>query len=664
MKVLYSRRMWVMKHSIFQKLAIGLMIVLLLIELIMLIIVYNTTYDNTVKEATKKIQNVANYEALNFETYELNNKEDMKNCSEEFTRMCNLVGVTYIYAIQPDIENRSETYLATGYGNGASKEFVYNRYPGYVAKGYLRDEQIQAFKGDDSGIVLHEKNAYDDTLICYMPVKRYFDYNTSTYVQETTCIIGVEISIDTIMASFNARVLHTIIMMLVFSFVLVIAFSIVMYFRISKPIRRISKRMKSFVSQRDEEFVPLQVKGSDELADMSQSFNVMAQEIDRYLLDVTELNRQKAELNIARTIQMGLLEPQSFHNGTVTVNAFMLPARDVGGDFYDYLELDNGDIFVAIADVSGKGITAALFMARAFTMLHQYAESGLSPARILYEYNNHLAKNNPNMMFITTFVAVYHPSTGELIYANGGHNPSYILSDTLIKADQEHDLAAGIFTDVTYEEYRLVMKPGEMLFIYTDGVTEAQNKKQELFGEEKLEEVLADSPRNDGEATIKTVLNELREFTDDNEQVDDITMLTLEIPLSGYRLLKLPAKKEQLIEINQALEQLNVSDDVRFALQVMAEEVFVNICSYAYPDSDGMVEIKIQPNKDRIIMTFTDSGIPFDTTENVIHIEDYDTENAVGGLGRFLTFSLADNYSYNRIDNKNILTISKNTDEA
>ena len=286
--------------------------------------------------------------------------------------------------------------------------------------------------------------------------------------------------------------------------------------------------MKGFVSDRDAGFEKLPVKGKDELAEMSDSFNTMADELEQYIDDVAELNRQKAELNIAQTIQLGLLEPDYFENDKVKINASMTTARVVGGDLYDYRILDNGSVFVAIGDVSGKGITAALFMARAITLLNNYAKLGYSPAKMLFEFNNNLAAHNPNMMFITAFVAVYDPKAGELIYSNAGHNYPYIISDKLTALNTENGIMAGSFEDVEFPEYTVKMKPGDCLFMYTDGVTEAANKSSELFGETQLEEVLHKN-KDCADNLLNAVTAEINGFAQGSEQSDDMTMLTLQI---------------------------------------------------------------------------------------------------------------------------------------
>ena len=154
--------------------------------------------------------------------------------------------------------------------------------------------------------------------------------------------------------------------------------------------------MENFVNDRGKDVEKLQVKGNDELAEMSRSFNLMTEEIDKYIEDIDALNKEKhtqaAELEIARNIQTGLLKPSDYENGSVCISAMMRAAKNVGGDLYDYQVLENGKVFIAAADVSGKGISAALFMSRAITLLHQYALLGYSPAKMLGEYNNTLTK--------------------------------------------------------------------------------------------------------------------------------------------------------------------------------------------------------------------------------------------------------------------------------
>ena len=168
-------------------------------------------------------------------------------------------------------------------------------------------------------------------------------------------------------------------------------------------------------------------------------------------------------------------------------------------------------------------------MARAVTLLNQYAKLGYQPARILEEYNNTLAAQNPRRMFITTFVAFYDPADGTLTYANAGHNFPYILSDTLIPLDEGHGVAAGLFKGATYENACVKMKAGDTLFLYTDGVNEAENARGELYSTERLEEKLSSCIKAKTVDAVTYILSDLKSFTAGAEQNDDITMLSMRL---------------------------------------------------------------------------------------------------------------------------------------
>lgn len=645
-----------MRHSVLWKIIIALLVVITLAEVVLLFVLYKNTYEHEVEEATEKIKYVASTTAHALEGFDPDKLEDYKLVEDYLNDLCKGSGVTYLYVIKPDLQTRDEMYLVKGYGKNASEEYINNRYTGYVAKGKLRDEQIKAMNGEEL-IVIHDKNQYDDTLICYTPIKRYWSTQKSNIVDEIKSLVCAEVSVTSVMESFNKHYLRFVIVILSVTVFNIIAIGVILFFKISRPLGIISARMRGFVSDKSKAFEKLPVKGKDEIAGMSDAFNTMAQDIDRYISELSDYNRHKAELNIARKIQMGLLGEQSFHNEKVSIEASITTAKVVGGDLYDYRILENGNVFVAIADVSGKGITSALFMSRALALLRQFSKLGYSPAKILFEYNRNLAEYNPNMIFITTFVAVFDPKTGELVYSNAGHNYPYILSDKLIILDKESGIAAGAFEDTRYHESVIRLKQGDKLFLFTDGVTEAQNNSEELFGEDRLEKILRDNLNSDAEDIVKRTIEGINKFTDGAVQSDDITLMVLQVNPDNVKKLHLEAKVDNLQIVNQMICELDVPQNTQFHANVIAEEVFVNICSYAYPDSMGYVDIEAEKTDKTVILTFTDSGIPFDQTENIIDINEYDMDNAIGGLGRYISFTLASDYSYERADDKNILKI-------
>ena len=333
----------------------------------------------------------------------------------------------------------------------------------------------------------------------------------------------------------------------------------------------------------------------------------------------------------------------------------MLPAKDVGGDLYDYQLLDDGRVFVAIADVSGKGISASLFMSRAITLLHQFMLTEPSPAKILAEYNDTLAVQNPSGLFITTFLAVWDPTTGVLTYSNAGHNFPYILSDSLVILDGAHGVAAGLFEGEEYENYTVPFSAGDTLFLFTDGVNEAKNAGGGFYSTERLEEKLSGCITAGSAEVMADILRDLNSFTHGADQNDDITMLTLRIEQEPEeRVLELSSELTQLTVIKEAIFALDVCDDMKMTLYLAAEEMFVNICSYAY-DAPGKAEVRIARDDKGVSITLTDWGKPFDPTADLLDIEEYDHDHAIGGLGRFLTFSVADSYRYEYSDGKNIL---------
>jgi len=651
------------KHKLYRQISAVILIIVLLMEAGMLSFFYVSIYHETTDNSKKSIQYAANLASLTFSMCDPNVSADYTGCDEQFTAMCDVLDVDYIYSIKPHVTSRDEVYLSVGMGKDAPQNLRELRPPGYVSKGTLTDQQIQAFQGKGEGVSVHEVNEFGDTLIYYLPVTSYYDTAQQKTVDETVSLVCVEISITTIMNEFRSKFLTLLLITAFLTLTLMALFALMLYFRVSKPLSIISKRMKSFVSEREDTFEKLPVKGQDELAEVSESFNIMAEEIDSYLTEIEKLNRQKAEMSVAQKIQLGLLEPPHFENGTVVIDACMLPAKDVGGDLYDYCTLPDGSYCVLIADVSGKGVSAALLMSRAITMLRQFAEEGLSPGEILRKYNNCLAEHNPNVLFITTFVAIIRPQDGTLTYANAGHNPPYLLSESLIKLDGEFGAAAGIFHDADYPEHTVRLRAGDLLLLYTDGVTEAESADGDFFGEERLEELLRANRGENSETVLTRVLEEIKLFTNGAVQNDDITMLGMQTVMPETITLHLQAETQELTKINEVIKRLGADADSSVQLQLIAEEMFVNICSYAYK-SGGTVDLTITKTSDEVKLVFADTGAPFDPTADIPDIENYDAKTQIGGLGRFLTFSVADAYDYQHTDGKNVLTIMKKTSRS
>ena len=235
------------------------------------------------------------------------------------------------------------------------------------------------------------------------------------------------------------------------------------------------------------------------------------------------------ELDVASKMQQSIL-PTVFPGGQdYQVFGSMEPAREVGGDFFDVLRLENGRIGIAVADVSGKGVPAALFMMSCRTLLKGAAIGAFDPGKVLQEVNNLLNEDNEAQMFVTLFYAVFDPGSWEIVYANGGHN-----SPLIVHADGSSEelpgtggIALGVISDIDYQEGTIRLAPGETIVFYTDGVTEAENNKSELFDTERLRHVFDGVAPGNAEQANNAVFEAVRAFAGDTPQSDDITCMTL-----------------------------------------------------------------------------------------------------------------------------------------
>ncbi len=656
-----------MRKSVFFKFALIIIPIVLIFEMAEVYFSYRTIYNETLETSKKTVVNIAKEAADEFMYYNPNDSKDRENCSKEFDDLCKTHGVTYIFAIEPDLDTRDEKYIAIGFGENASERAKKTRYPGVIVKGTLSDDEIKVYNGVKQHAVIHEVNEFDDTLICYYPVSNYYDYSNDSFVTfDKPMLIGAEISLKTISKNTAQKLSRTGAIQILFSSLTLALVFFVLYFRISGPVRKISTRMKNFVSDRDKEFEKLPVKGRDELAEMSNSFNIMAEEIDNYIESIDnytkEKHRNEAELDIARTIQNGLIKPPQYCDDAVSINAYMQAAKNVGGDLYEYQILKDGRVYFVIADVSGKGIIASLFMSRAITLLHQYALMEYSPAKMLYTFNNTLAEQNPKGLFITAFAAIYDPGAGTLTYSNAGHNRPYIISDNeLIMLDGAAGVAAGVFSDNEYTQETVKLKPDDVIFLYTDGVNEAESNSGEMFGTDRLENELKKHIGKISDNICDDVLESVKEFTEGAVQNDDITVLALRVkPKAESKKVTFDADTKNLVLLkDMIMNEQGIPEETKALLRLIAEEIFVNICYYAYDNGEGDITVELKVNSDGATIIFTDTGKPFDPTVDVVKIEEYDHENSIGGLGRFLAFEMADESSYAYEDNKNKLTITK-----
>lgn len=274
--------------------------------------------------------------------------------------------------------------------------------------------------------------------------------------------------------------------------------------------------------------------GAVEIKELSGSFNHLGGQLTDYMKkleeEVSTRQAMETEIHVAKKIQQSMLPHEFPNEKEFQLYASLSPAREVSGDFYDFFHLDKNTLALVIADVSGKGIPAALFMAAALTTLrntcYHYREK---PEEAMREANNRLAKNNESCTFVTVFLAYYRIATGEMVYANAGHNDALqIKSDGSVKPIRRfNDIALGAMPGSTYQSGRFTLAPGEKTVLYTDGVSEAVSPDKEFFGTGRLEEFLKENSRLNPREMAEKLNKALGDFQGDS-QSDDITLVILQ----------------------------------------------------------------------------------------------------------------------------------------
>ncbi|MFT7073878.1 MAG: sigma-B regulation protein RsbU (phosphoserine phosphatase) [Patiriisocius sp.] len=386
--------------------------------------------------------------------------------------------------------------------------------------------------------------------------------------------------------------------------------------------------------------------------------------------------RMRGELNIAKDIQMSML-PLTFpaypQRKDFDIFATLKPAREVGGDFYDFFFIDEEHLCFVIGDVSGKGVPAALMMAVCKTLLKSRAGSDKSTASILTHVNNEMAQDNKNYMFVTVFMAILNTSTGELTYSNAGHNPTYIKrkNGEIEKLTTLHGPVIAAMEGVTYGETQVSLKKNDIVLAYTDGVTESQNIKEELYSDAKFEALLQNGDYDSSKSLTDLIIESVKEFEGEADQFDDITVMALEYfkdadeATSANSSLKI---KNELKEITTAIEwfeAFSMENKMPFKIiqkiNIAFDELLNNIISYGYKDDDiHEIYIKIELRNERLIFVISDDGIPFNPFSDDSPITTLSVdEREIGGLGIHIVKNLMDEYEYKRNVDMNVVTLIK-----
>ena len=456
----------------------------------------------------------------------------------------------------------------------------------------------------------------------------------------------------------------------------------------------------------------------NEILELIESTNAMRRDLVGYVDELSrvaaERERAAAELEIASNIQSSTV-PSDFSSFIeryhLDIAATLQPAREVGGDFYDVFDAGEHRVGFIVADVSGKGVPAALFMMRALTEIREQMIFRGDVGEALTLANQTLCEHNDALLFVTAFACVLDTQTGRVQYANAGHNPTWLRHgqqrgwlgqvkrtaggtthpETLPAASSvgtakaggrdgspassvpapRPGLVLGVLDGVIYHGASIDLAPGDGLFLYTDGVTEAMDASSRLFGQGALEDALREADALDAAETIAHVSDSVARFVGDAAQADDITMLAFSwnLPVSSISLPPDDRALDDLFDfIDRVCAGAGCGRRVVFDLKLVLEELFVNVAHYGFPEGQPRQSVHVEAAADRnagvLHITISDAGVPYDPLTYASQKVDagLGTDNKVGGLGVLLVRERTDGISYERVGGRNVLHLIKRID--
>lgn len=521
-----------------------------------------------------------------------------------------------------------------------------------------------AMQNGEEGMKRMEING-EDCYVFYKPLGK------------TGCSMAIVCPESDIFGGFN-RLRHTVTGIVCIGLLLMLFFFIRIITRELIPLRRLAEEAETIASGHFDTVLP-DFKRIDEIGQLSHTFENMQQSLVKYIDELKSTTSQKVsferELKIASGIQMGMLPkdfPTSRERDDVQLYASLTPAREVGGDLFDFYFRDE-KLFFCIGDVSGKGVPASLFMAVTRSVFRTISARESMPDRIMAGLNAMIIDMNESNMFVTLFVGVLDLPTGRLRYCNAGHDAPLLVGAGMGPLTCDSNIPVGVRPSWKFTLQETSIFTGTTIFLFTDGLTEAENANHEQFQLERITEVAKQSlerQEQNPKQLIDQMTTAVHQFVGDAEQSDDLTMMAIQyIKLQSdvriRRSIVLPnnvqATPRLAAFVEEMCEAVGFSPSDTTMINLAVEEAVVNVMKYAYPpDTKGDVTIEAVSNDVRLKFTIIDSGAPFDpTVQSQVDTTLSAMERPIGGLGIHLVRQIMDSINYERMDNLNVLTLRK-----
>ena len=628
---------------------------------------YSTTSYHMASTATALI----NPDKLN---YYLENGEDAEytTSKEYLDRYCDKMNVSLVYIIVVD---RSDYGRFVSVFNSVNNEVDNTNYTSWEL-GYKRDTTNDEYR--EKYKALYEGNSEYETIYRTKNLKGQNPHLTvmvpvKDSSGEVVGILCLQRPISEIISARRPYLINIVISVIVVS--MLTGFMTVTYLRSQfvKPMHKVAKEAERFARENSRGVKLEDISRIQDISNLGKSIDKMEEDMLNYIDNLANVTKEKerigTELTIATAIQENSIPNrfQAFPNRKdFDIYASMTPAKEVGGDFYNFFLVDDDHLALVIADVSGKGIPAALFMMVTNILISDRTKMGGTPGEILTFVNEGICEHNEVGMFVTIWLGIIELSTGKITASNAGHDYPFIYhkGESFAIDKRKHGVAIGAFSGVKYEDYEIKLNPGDKIFLYTDGVTEATNSDKVLFGFKRTVDALNEFKECSPKEILGGMHKRVDEFVGEAPQFDDLTMVSFELKEKKGKELVLDAKNENLYQVmdfvDSFLEENDCGPKAQTQIDLSIEEIFVNIASYAYPDGEGSCKIKLLMDDCNVHIVFIDSGIKYNPLEKADPDNTLSaSERQIGGLGIFLVKKNMDDVLYEYKDNQNILTLVK-----
>ena len=624
-------------------------------------------FAGALKQQYMEIANgIAEYAALSMDPETLEQYLETKTADEAYNSTREQLQHT------ADAEDCSVIYVAKVHTDTKEREYIYNVVS--KASGFSPYEIGFRDTVNDEFLKVYDSILKGETQLHNFMYSRK-GYTTSVYPVEdadsgVVAIVGVVKNMDLLTSAKNSYICQIILIEALIAILSGVVWVVYMRRRIVVPVQQLSEAALNMVEHLEDGNSPeLVVKHDDELRELADSFATMYREVGAYIAKLETVTAEKerigAELDVAAKIQSSMLPcifPAFPDRNEFDIYATMDPAKEVGGDFYDFFMVDADHLAFVVADVSGKGVPAALFMVIGKTLIKDHTGLHDDLGEVFTEVNNILCASNSEEMFITAFEGVLNLKTGELRYVNAGHEIPFLCRKGGVF--EPFKVRAGFvlagMQGIRYRAGSIQLEPGDKVFQYSDGIPEAINSEKAPYGMKRLESVLAKNSEKAPSELLPLVKADVDAFVGDADQFDDITMLCIEFKGSGRKAeISLTPDAESVKTVAEfldtTLEAWEIPMKVVSKLQIVADEIYSNIVRYSQAKNAKVTAVQ---NGTVLSLRFEDDGKTYDpSTAAEPDITASAEEREIGGLGIFMVRNMMDSMDYRYKDGHNVLTL-------